>query len=136
VVVSHSMGGQIVYDALTYYLPSDPSLADIQMDFWLASASQVGFFEEAKLFHLVDARYRTGTKAPFPPRLGTWWNVWDHNDFLSFTAADIFEGIDDEPFDSGLSLLAAHGGYLRRPSFHRRFAEKLQAARARGWVRP
>ena len=43
---------------------------------------------------------------------------------------------DDEPFDSGMGLVSAHGGYLKRPSFYRRFADKLDAARAAGWHRP
>ena len=50
VLLTHSMGGQIAYDMVTHFLPSDPALADIRIDFWCAAASQVGFFEEAKLF--------------------------------------------------------------------------------------
>lgn len=134
VVLSHSMGGQIVYDAVTHFLPNMADLADIRIDFWCATASQVGFFEEAKLFIVHSPEYKTGNPVPFPAEhLGVWWNVWDHNDFLSFTARTIFAGVDDEPFDSGMSLLGAHGGYLKRPSFFRRFADKLAAAEAKGW---
>ncbi len=130
VVLSHSMGGQIVYDAVTHFLPKTSTLSGIHVDFWCATASQVGFFEEAKLFLSSDPIHRSGNPVPFPRRnLGVWWNVWDHNDFLSFTGQDIFEGVDDEPFDSGMSLLGAHGGYLMRPSFYRRFADRLKAVK-------
>ncbi len=128
------MGGQIVYDAVTHFLPNDPERSQIHINFWCATASQVGFFEEAKLFLARSDAYQTGNPVPFPAtHLGVWWNVWDHNDFLSFTAKDIMAGVDDEPFDSGMSLLAAHGGYLQRPSFYRKLAEKLRAAGQRGW---
>jgi hypothetical protein len=134
VVLSHSMGGQIVYDAVTHFLPNDPTLHDLRIDFWCATASQVGFFEELKLFLSRDSAYKTGNPVPFPAaHLGVWWNVWDHNDFLSYTADSIMARIDDEPYDSGMSLLAAHGGYLKRPSFYRALAGKLHTAAARRW---
>jgi hypothetical protein len=134
VVLSHSMGGQIVYDAITHFLPGTPALHDIHIDFWCATASQVGFFEETKLLLASTTDYRTGHPVPFPTaHLGVWWNVWDHNDFLSFTADGIIAQVDDSSFDSGMSLLAAHGGYLQRPSFYRALATRLQAAAAQGW---
>lgn len=132
VVLSHSMGGQIVYDLVTYYLPAQAP--DVKIDFWAATASQVALFEELKLFKVSDPRYSrdSGKLVPFPNahHLGAWWNVWDPNDALSYTAADIFEGrVIDQQYDSGMSLEAAHGGYLVRPSFFRQFAQKLTAAR-------
>lgn len=130
VLVTHSMGGQVGYDMVTHFLPNDPALADVKIDFWCAAASQVGFFEEAKLHIESKPEYKTGNPVPFPPEehLGAWWNVWDYNDFLSFTAKDIIQGVDDDDYDSGNSLLAAHGGYFERPSFYRIFAKKLHQA--------
>jgi hypothetical protein len=71
----------------------------------------------------------TGQRTPlFSNHLSHWWNVWDHNDIISFTTKGIFaDGIDDEDFWSGKSVVAAHGGYLERPSFYRLFADKLKA---------
>ncbi len=130
VLLSHSMGGQIVYDALTYFLDRDDALQDIRVDFWCATASQVGFFEEMKLFLASSKEYYIGVPVPFPgKRLGAWWNVWDYNDFISYTVKDIVAGVDDGPFDSGMSLLQAHGGYLECPSFYRKFAGKIRSAR-------
>jgi hypothetical protein len=134
VVLSHSMGGQIVYDALTHFLPGTPALHDIRIDFWCATASQVGFFEETKLLLASMPAYHTGHPVPFPrAHLGGWWNVWDHNDFLSFTADGIIAQVDDSSFDSGMPLLTAHSGYLQRPSFYRALATRLQAAAGQGW---
>jgi len=135
IVLTHSMGGQIIYDILTYFLPKLQS--DLRIDFWCATASQVGLFEEMKRFLASSDQYSKakGNKVPFPdPKyLGGWWNVWDHNDFLSYTAGPIIEGVDDESYDSGVSLFKAHGEYLMRPSFYRKFAAKLTVAKKRNW---
>jgi hypothetical protein len=134
IVLTHSMGGQLVWDAVSFQLPKDPATKDVRVDFWCATASQVGFFEEAKLFLSSDPKYRTGIPVPFPhANLGTWWNVWDHNDFLSFTAEGIFADVDDDPYTSGKSLIEAHGGYLERPSFFRKLAKKISVAKAKGF---
>ena len=113
VVVSHSMGGQVVFDIATNFLGPE-----LWIDFWAATASQVGLFEKMKLLLASDFLIHGPQRAPFPPNVGWWWNVWDSNDVLSFTARDIFSSqVDDEEWDSGASLAAAHGAYLRRPSF-------------------
>jgi hypothetical protein len=128
VVLSHSMGGQIVYDVLTAFLPADPEAADVEVDFWCATASQVALFEELKLFAGAREELRAPRRVPRPRALGYWWNVWDHNDFISFTGKEIFEGIDDEAFNSGMGLVQAHGGYLERPSFFRKLGAKVTRA--------
>ena len=137
VVVSHSMGGQIVYDAITTFLPEMAENRGLRIDYWCAAASQVGLFEELKLFLASSPDYGTGSKVPYPDRrhLGGWWNVWDHNDFISYTGKTIFDGLDDERFDTGMTLVGAHSGYLIRPSFYRRLADKLAQAAASGWYR-
>jgi len=130
VVLSHSMGGQITYDLVTHFLPRDPKYKDVYIDFWCASASQVGFFEELKLFLESDEQYssKSGVRVPRPDtaHLGYWWNVWDHNDFISYSAKNIFDGVEDAIYNTGMFLSNAHGGYLVRPSFFRQFAEKLK----------
>ncbi|AFZ07067.1 hypothetical protein Osc7112_2653 [Oscillatoria nigro-viridis PCC 7112] len=62
IVFSHSMGGQIVYDIVSYFLPQMSQLPqytthkykDIYIDFWCAAASQVGLFKEMKVFKQDD----------------------------------------------------------------------------------
>jgi hypothetical protein len=39
---------------------------------------------------------------------------WDHDDFISYAAAPIIEGVDDESYGSGVSLLKAPGKYLTK----------------------
>jgi hypothetical protein len=129
VLLTHSMAGQIAYDVVTSFLPAAGS--NIKVDFWCATASQVGYFEELNMFLASSTEFSKATGKPTPlatANLAHWWNVWDRNDIISFTTRGIFaNGIDDEEYWSGMSLAAAHGGYLERPSFYRRFAEKLKA---------
>ena len=131
VVLTHSMGGQIAYDTVTSFLPGLPDCRDIKVDFWCATASQVGFFEELNMFLASSPANskETGRRAPFPSaNLDHWWNVWDHNDILSFTTEGIFDGVDDGEYWTGMSLAAAHSGYLERPSFYRALRDRLTAA--------
>lgn len=134
IVMSHSMGGQIVYDAVTHFLPRMEEFTDTKIDFWVATASQIGLFEELKLFIESDEEYsiESGIPAPFPDRrhLGYWWNVWDHNDFVSWSVRGIIDGVDDEPYNTGMFVVSAHGGYLEMPSFFRKFAKKVESVLA------
>lgn len=140
VVLTHSMGGQIVYDVLTHFLPRMPELHDVRVDFWCAAASQVGFFEELGLFLESDPDRGphegdpSGGLTPMPSEqfLGGWWNVWDHSDLLSFRAAGILDGIDDSAFFASGSLATDHNKYLVQPEFYRLFAERVRASLAAG----
>lgn len=128
IVFSHSMGGQIIYDIITSFLPVNDALRDLHIDFWVGASSQVGLFEEMKVFLASNDAYKLGYPVPFPNKkyLGHWWNMWDSNDFLSFTTKNIFAGVDDTPFDSGLAPTDAHVGCLTRASFYTLFAEKAR----------
>jgi len=136
IVLTHSMGGQLIYDMVTAFLPAIEQ-EGIRIDFWCATASQVALFEEMKLFIMSNNKFCADNhnKAPYPSTetLGAWWNVWDANDFISFAARNIFEGVLDESYDSGLSVAEAHGGYLKRPSFYRKLADRIQTSREKGW---
>lgn len=132
IVLSNSMGGQIMYDIVTYFLPKVPRYAGIKVDYWCSVASQVGLFEEMKLFLSSSSAYGKdkGNRVPFPDRrhLGVWWNVWDVDDVISYSAADIIEGVEDTPFRVGQMLLKEHIGYLREERFYRLFAERIRRA--------
>jgi hypothetical protein len=132
IVVTHSMGGQIVYDLVTWFLPV--ARRNMRIDFWCATASQVGLFAELHQFEATKG-YNTPQVVPRPDNeyLGYWWNTWDPNDFASFTASGIVDGCDSEPYKSGLSVIAAHGGYLIQPSFYRKLAEKVDVAQSQNW---
>lgn len=132
VVFSHSMGGQIIYDLVTHFLPALHPESNLRIDFWAAASSQVGLFEELKLFAVSNPAHGPGAPVPALDRryLGHWWNVWDPDDFLSFSVRDIIAGVDDMPYKSGLGAGMAHFGILRQPSFYQLFGEQLGAALA------
>ncbi|MCB0162806.1 MAG: hypothetical protein KDI79_01180 [Anaerolineae bacterium] len=128
IVLSHSLGGLILYDIFTHFLPHMPAYAGIHVNFWTSISTQIGVFEEMKLFIASDARYGPDHPVPFPDRrfLSAWWNVWDSHDFLSFSVRGIIDGVDDEYFNSGLSVAGAHLACLKMSSFYTLFAEKLR----------
>jgi hypothetical protein len=136
VVVTHSMGGQIVYDLVTHFLPRMPEHRHIRIDYWCAAASQVGLFEELGLFLESDPDRGgpAGRPTPYPPRehLGGWWNVWDHADLLSFRAEGIIEGVDDSSFFAAGTLATDHNKYLVNAGFHRALAERVRTSLGRG----
>ena len=129
VVLSHSMGGQIVYDCVTYYMPRIEKYAKLKIDFWASTGSQVSLFEEMKLFRASDPALHAPDKVRVSnAHLGYWYNVWDPNDLLSYTAAPVFNDVDDEKFESNLPMHTAHFGYLVSAAFYSRFAEKVRSA--------
>ena len=123
IVLTHSMGGNIFYDILTSYEP------DLRVAAWISVASQVGQFEEMKLFKTSDRNLRGPAKvASIAPRLGYWLNVYDPADMLSFKAAPIFADVKDEEFHTGDTALKAHGAYFKRASFYHMLRERLEGA--------
>ncbi|MGK3106134.1 hypothetical protein ACPCYV_19455 [Streptomyces mordarskii] len=120
VVVAHSMGGNIVHDVLSHFRP------DLQVDLLVTAGTQVGLFEELKLFRASD-RLLTGAggrRVPALPNVSRWINVVDPADPLAFAAAGVFAGAEDLNFGTGAWW--AHGGYVTSPHFHHRLA--LRAA--------
>lgn len=129
VVLTHSMGGQVVYDIVTHFLPRLPEHRGVRIDFWCAAASQVGYFEELGLFLESEPDRGPGPTA-YPPseHLGGWWNVWDHADLLSFRAEGIIDGVDDSAFFAAGTLATDHYRYLRNVDFYRTLAGKVRAS--------
>ncbi|MFB8124905.1 hypothetical protein ACFVG1_28775 [Streptomyces bacillaris] len=121
VVVAHSMGGNIVYDVLSHFRP------DLAVDTLVTVGSQVGLFEELKLFGASrpEINGETGGRVPLPPGLRRWINVVDHSDLLAYRVGPIFEGAEDYAYPSGAAW--AHTAYLVQPYFHARLARLLRA---------
>lgn len=150
IVISHSMGGQLVYDVVSYFLPkmsempentefqtsrgerfTIKDIKDIRIDFWCAAASQVGLFQEMKLF-----RANSDTPIPFPDKhLNFWWNLWDDNDYLSFTAEPFFEDVFDDLYDSGKSFGKAHTAHFEQADFYKDLAFVLKRLNEENWDR-
>jgi hypothetical protein len=138
IVLTNSMGCEIMYDIITHFLPNVPEYSHIKVDYWCAVASQVGLFEELKLFLCSSEQYgkSKNNRVPFPDRrhLGIWWNVWDLDDLISYSVAEIIEGVDDTPFRVGQPLLTDHVGYLQEDRFYKMFADRVRNAFPRGDV--
>jgi hypothetical protein len=139
VILTHSMGGQVAYDLFTAFAAQDSRLANLKVAFWASVGTQVPFFEEAKLFLASDPAVGEGKprdRQPTPDRVDAWWNVWDFDDFVSFTGKGIFtevaafkpgwnDGMVDEQFVNGAGLALAHVSYFKRPSFWEAFETHL-----------
>ncbi len=122
VVIAHSFGGEIMYDILTYFD------SDIAVDCLITVGSQVGLFEEMKLYKVSSAALPPNPPAGRvvrPASLKRWLNVFDTNDVLSYRLEPVVEGVSDFYYDTGYSSLGAHGGYFMRPSFYKRIAKRL-----------
>ena len=122
VVIAHSFGGEIMYDILTHFDPS------IKVDCLITVGSQVGLFEEMKLY--LASRPEIPPNAPEgrlqrPQSVSRWFNVFDTNDVLSYRLEPVVAGVHDFHYDTGFSSLSAHGGYFMRPSFYKRMAARL-----------
>lgn len=128
VVMGHSMGGVILYDML-----SDPGGAGLpdgfRVDVLATVGSQVGLFEEMKLYASSSPAYSKAlnAKVPMPARVKSWMNVFDPVDVLSYRCEPIFEGVKDYVFSSATGLASAHTAYFRRPQFHARLKARLDA---------
>jgi len=122
VVVAHSMGGNILYDILSYFRP------DFNIDVLVTVVSQVAVFEELKLFVASDRKRPAapGDRISKPANVGCWLNVFDEIDVLGFATTGVFEDTSDFAYSTGRGLLMAHGSYFTFPSFHQRLAERLR----------
>ena len=115
------MGGNIVYDVLSHFRP------EIQCDLFLTVGSQVGFFEELKLFRSSDKTIPNPgqNRIPLIPNIKRWLNVFDPIDVFGYSTSRIFEGSQDFEFSTETSALSAHSMYFYRPSFHERLNVRL-----------
>jgi hypothetical protein len=111
----------ISYDILSYFDPS------IQVDVLVTVGSQVALFEEmALLASRPDFLPNPASdRLPSPPNVRRWLNVLDPNDVFSFRAGGVFQGVKDFQYETGYSVMSAHSGYFRRPSFYERLGERL-----------
>ncbi len=125
VVVTHSMGGQLLYDALTFYAPREQALQDLVVDHWFSCGAQVSLFAELCLFKGQPKNVAAPAQLPRPPAAQAWTNFYDRNDLVGFVMSPIFAGVTDKHYDTGFGLAFAHSGYLGRPSFFEAMAAEL-----------
>ena len=121
IILGHSMGGNIAYDLLT------SAARDVRCDLFLTVGSQVGLFEELKLFRSSNKEIPNGTKKVPPVKnIKRWVNVFDPIDPFGYPAREVFEQVEDLEFNTGASPLSAHGAYFFAPGFHDRLHERLE----------
>ena len=124
VVLSHSMGGQLVYDALTAFAGDVPGGMP-RVDFWCASGGQIGLFAELGMF--AGGAPGGPTEGVPQQRLGYLWNAWSSSDVLSFPAEGRIAGAHDSDFAFPGGPGANHMAYLVEPDFYRTLAAKVRA---------
>jgi hypothetical protein len=124
VVLTHSMGGQLLYDAVTYFAAQDPALAGLEIEHWFSCGSQVSLFAELGLFK-GQPDLRAPDQLSRPAAVRGWTNYYDGNDLFGFVMAPVFKGVVDRDYSTGYGLAFAHTGYLARPSFFQELATRL-----------
>lgn len=123
IVMTHSMGGNILYDILTHYQ------TNLRVDVWVSVGGQVGLFEDMKIFQASGTNIGTDGKVEsFKGQVGYWLNVYDPADIFSFKAANNFADVQDEVYITGASLLSSHDAYFRRQSFYKRLYPYIEKA--------
>jgi hypothetical protein len=120
VIVGHSLGGVITYDLLSAFRP------DITCDLFVSVGSQVGHFEEMKLYRASDPNIKLGQKAVTPKNIKRWINIYDPVDIFAYAARDIFNRFDvDAPYDTMTYPVKAHSAYFDQERFYERLRARI-----------
>jgi hypothetical protein len=121
IIITHSMGGNILYDILTYYVP------ELKVDAWVSVGGQVAQFEEMKLFKASDKSIGEPERVmDLEPRVGYWLNIYDPADSFSFKTEPVFRGVKDLVYLTGANVLKSHSEYFGRVSFYWKMQECLE----------
>lgn len=123
IIIAHSFGGEIIHDVLTHFEPT------LQVDYLITVGSQVGLFEEMKLYIESDSTITKKSevnKIKKNEKIKNWLNVIDLNDVLSFKVEPVFTGALDYIYDSNNNIFNAHSNYFMKPDFYKRLACRLK----------
>lgn len=120
VVIGHSLGGVISFDVLGHFRP------DIEVDLFISVGSQVGHFEELKLYRTSDPAIKMPAKAPTPPNIKRWINVFDRVDIFSYSIEKIFDRFNvDASYDTQTYMVKSHGVYFEQERFWQRLRARF-----------
>ena len=103
-LVGHSLGGIIAFDYCTRH-------PEVDVDRLATVGSQVGLMAEGDLLWQSVPKPAAGAQRAAPANVAHWMSVYDENDMLSFRAAPVFEGVDEEMIESGSPFPDSHGAY-------------------------
>ena len=117
VLVGHSLGGVILYDVLTHFLPDYPC------DTLVTVGSQVALFEELHLFGSSVATDRPLTAVR--GKIGRWINLFDPKDPLGYSVRRVYLGVEDYEFSTRTNTVLAHTEYFTKPRFFERLRDRL-----------
>ena len=116
IIVTHSFGSEILYDALT-----SSGLDDIKIKLWASAGAQTSLFAEMALYQSSDSK----TPTPPPPaipgkpaQVEKWINFFDAADVLSYLHRPVFKDVEDIEVRFGGNISNAHGHYFVTPEFY------------------
>lgn len=123
VIVTHSFGSEILYDALT-----SGGLDDIKITLWASAGAQTSLFAEMALYGSSDSK--TPTPPPpvipgKPPQVEKWINFFDKADVLSYLHRPVFRDVEDIEVRFGANIKNAHGHYFVTPEFYEEIDKAL-----------
>lgn len=147
VVLTHSMGGQLLYDAVTSFAGDCPGGMPA-IDVWCAAGGQVGLFRRLGVF--LDAGRPDGGAGEFEGGVGEreggaeregehraatlcdagvgyFWNAWSSTDLLSYPAAGWVADAHDTDLAYPGTVATTHNAYLSDRAFYRILAAQVVA---------
>lgn len=116
IVISHSMGGNIACDVLSYFA------TDLPVDLMITVGSQFPLFADLHMFPGLDTHNHP---IPKPANIKRWINIYDVNDVFGFAAHPMFSGIEDVEFTSGRFGVATHADCFKFVSLYERMAQAV-----------
>ena len=121
VVISHSFGGEVVYDLLT-----SGELKNMPIDLWVTVGSQVGLFAEMAIFDTSPQEKPESGNLAKPAGVEQWINIYDTVDVFSFLCEPVFgeAAVTDIKLGTG-TVKTSHGAYFTNPRFYEIITEKL-----------
>lgn len=115
VMIAHSMGGNIACDYVSQFA------GDRKIDLLITVGTQFPLFADLQMFPGL------GLERPFrkPDCVKRWINVYDANDVFAFTAAPLFEGIEDFAYASGRFGITTHADCFKFISLYEHIARAV-----------
>jgi hypothetical protein len=123
VLVTHSFGSMILYDALT-----SGALKDVAIDLWVSVGAQTSLFAEMKVYEGTVKPVGQPPVLGKPPRVTRWVNFYDPADILSYLHEPVFgkDAVTDIIVRAGANAKNAHGHYFIVPDLYRQIAKELE----------
>lgn len=128
-VVGHSLGGIIAYDFCAKYTKRIDRLFTVGSQVPLLAEWDVLFDRreqtaDARLEGRPSVGIGSNQKRQLADGFPNWMNVFDLNDFLSFQAEPVFNGVEDKTVNNRAPFPTSHSAYWRNQDVYRMIAER------------